>query len=165
MKFKLLSFILVLGLTPFNALSNEVVITETLIRSILEELDDAAIRNDYHGITKYYYSGSIVVYDPDPDPQSEKYELGYEKFMPKMKLDLAVFQEVDTAEYEILSIEVHEDGLSGESFTRSKIVHIKNGIRTEVEADIHVRYEIIEGEVKIAREEVELLKLDKSNDS
>lgn len=165
MKSRLFSFILILGLTPFNALPNEVVITEGLIRSILEELDAAAIRNDYPGLTRYYYSGSIVVYDPDPDPKSEKYELGYEEFMPKMKLDLAVFQEVDTAEYEILRIEVHDGGLSAESFARSRIVHTKYGIRTEVEAEIHIRYEIVEGEVKIAREEVELLKLDRRNNS
>jgi ketosteroid isomerase-like protein len=165
MKFRILLSILILGLAPFSALSDEVAITEDLIRSILKELDDAVIQNDYQGLTKYYYSESIVVYDPDPDPKSEKYELGYEDFMPKMKLDLATMQEADTAVYKILSIKVHKDGLSGESITRNTIVFIKNGIRTEVEADIQVRYAVVEGKVKIAREVVELLKLDRSSDS
>ena len=163
MKSRFLYLIFAIGLSTGYALSDDAVITVDLIRNILDETSEAALQNDFHGVTKYYYPESIVVYDLDPDPKSKKYELGYEEFMPKMKLDLAAMQEADSVEDEILSIKVHPNGLTGEAITRTKIVRFKKGVRTEVVGDIKVLFKIINGEVKIAREEVELLKLEKSD--
>ena len=74
------------------------------------------IHHDYQATIKYYYPGSRVVYDLDPDPESQKYQLGYDEFLPQIQLDLGYLQNSEVSE-EVLEIWVSGDGQSGEAIT------------------------------------------------
>ena len=127
------------------------------MRSILKETGEAALRNDYYGTIRYYYPGSKMVYDLDPDPESQKYELGYDEFIPQIQLDLGYFKDSEVSE-EILESWVSDDSQQGETITRTLIVHSLFGTRTETLVDTLVRFAVIDGEVKIVYEEMELLR-------
>ena len=153
--------VFILCFVPIIAISAEGVITETVMREILNETGDAALRNDYYGAIKYYYPESRMVYDLDPDPALGKIELGYDEFIPQIQLDLGALQDSEVSE-EVLEVWVAEDGKSGETITRTKIVHTLFGTRTETLSDTLTRFLVVDGEIKIVFEETELLRYEQT---
>ena len=152
-----LGFLLSTGVSQ----SNENAITEKAIRAILEEVREASLNNDYYGTIKYYYLDSKLVYDVDTDPNSRKYEMDYDNFIPQIQLDLGYLKESEVRD-EILQIQVASDGSAGTALVQSEIIHTLFGTRTDTIKRTWYEFVIVDGEIKIKYEEMELLKQEKS---
>ena len=154
---KYLALILFIFL-PFTSMVNaDPILNEDTVKAISTEMSDAFKNGDITTFEKYYYSGSDITIDTNPDVHQGEKKISYDELMKMTEMAFSMMKNTEIHE-QILSISV--DTQKNEAIIEEKTIATVEMMGMKLE-DISINqttYGIVNGEIKVLQSKDQLIK-------